>query len=206
MREFWHRWHISLSTWFLDYVYIPLGGRRVAKWRWYYNLFLVFLLSGLWHGANWTFVIWGAFHGTCLIIESVTGGFQERLASRLCPQKDALWHKGIQVGLTMMLVCVSWIFFRADTVADAFYMISRMFLLDPDQMGISVVGGQAFVLSIFFILILISADLWQRKTRFGVWLDRRPMWMRWSLYSAAAWAVALSTVFGVKQEYIYFQF
>jgi D-alanyl-lipoteichoic acid acyltransferase DltB (MBOAT superfamily) len=206
LREFWHRWHISLSTWFLDYVYIPLGGRRVAKWRWYYNLLAIFLLSGLWHGANWTFVIWGAFHGICLIIEYATGGFQERLASRLCPQRDCLRHKAIQIGLTMMLVYVSWIFFRADTVADAYYIISHMLLIDPNQMGVSVVGGLSFLLSIFLIMVLIAADLWERKARLNVWLDSRPSWMRWSLYSAAVWAVAVSTIFGVKQEYIYFQF
>jgi alginate O-acetyltransferase complex protein AlgI len=206
MRDFWHRWHISLSTWFLDYVYIPLGGRRVAKWRWYYNLLLIFLLSGLWHGSNWTFVIWGVFHGICLIVEYATAGFQQRLASWLCPQKDSLWHKGIQIGVTMALVCVSWIFFRADTVADAFYIVSHMFFLDFDQIGVSVVGGEAFLLSIVLIMILIAADLFERKARLTVWLACRPQWLRWSLYSAAVWAVALSTVFGVKQEYIYFQF
>lgn len=206
MREFWHRWHISLSTWFLDYVYIPLGGRRVAKWRWYYNLFLIFLLSGLWHGANWTFVIWGVFHGSCLILEYATGGFQKHLATRLCPHTDTFWHNGIQVGATLTLVCISWIFFRADTVGDAFYMIGHMFLLNPDQLGVSVVGGEAFLISIFLIAVLIAADLWERKTRLSAWMNHRPVWMRWSLYSVAVWAVALSTVFGVKQEYIYFQF
>jgi alginate O-acetyltransferase complex protein AlgI len=206
LREFWHRWHISLSTWFLDYVYIPLGGRRVAKWRWYYNLLLIFILSGLWHGANWTFIIWGAFHGSCLILEYATGGFQERLAGRLYPDKDGLGYKGIQVGVTLTLVCASWIFFRADTVADAFYIFGHMLMLDLDQMGVSVVGGHAFLLSIFLIMILIATDLWQRRMPIGDWLDRRPLWLRWSLYSAAVWAVAISTVFGVKQEYIYFQF
>jgi D-alanyl-lipoteichoic acid acyltransferase DltB (MBOAT superfamily) len=206
MREFWQRWHISLSTWFRDYVYIPLGGRRVAKWRWYYNLFLTFLLSGLWHGANWTFVIWGAFHGGCLILEYVTGGFQERVAERLCPEKGSVWHKGIQVGLTLPLVCFSWIFFRPNSAADAFYVIGHMLLLDPDQMGVSVVEGYSFLLSIVFIMILIAVDLRERKIQLYAYLDRWPLWMRWSLYSAALWAVLLSTVFGVKQEYIYFQF
>ena len=65
--EFWRRWHISLSTWFRDYLYIPLGGNRVAEWRWYFNLLIVFIVSGLWHGANWTFIIWGALHGLYLI-------------------------------------------------------------------------------------------------------------------------------------------
>jgi hypothetical protein len=146
------------------------------------------------------------FHGICLILEYATGGFQERLASRLCSKKDSRWHKVIQIGLTMMLVCVSWIFFRADTVADAFYMIRHMLLIDPNQMGVSVVGGLSFFLSIFLIMILIAADLWERKARLNVWLDRRPPWMRWSLYSAVVWAVTVYTVFGVKQEYIYFQF
>ena len=73
IREFWQRWHISLSTWFRDYVYISLGGNRVVKWRWYYNLFITFLVSGLWHGAAWTFVVWGAFHGALLAVERLRG-------------------------------------------------------------------------------------------------------------------------------------
>ena len=205
-RDFWQRWHISLSTWFRDYVYIPLGGRRVAKWRWYYNLMITLLLSGLWHGANWTFVVWGAVHGGFIVLEYATDGFQQRIADRLCTNRESVWHNGIQVGITVVLVGIAWIFFRADSITDAWYVIGHMFLLDPGQLGFSVVGTDTFGLSLLLIAILIMADLKERRMRLYVFLQRWPIWLRWSVYTTAGWGVAIATVFGVKQEYIYFQF
>jgi alginate O-acetyltransferase complex protein AlgI len=205
-RDFWQRWHISLSFWFRDYVYIPLGGRRVAKWRWYYNLMVTFLLSGLWHGANWTFVVWGALHGGFIVLEYATGGFQQRIADRLCANKTSAWHNGIQMGITLILVGFAWIFFRADSIADAWYVIGHMFLLDPGQLGISVVGTTLFALSLLLIAILFVVDLKERRIRLYAFLHRWPLWLRWAVYSTAGWAVAIATVFGVTQEYIYFQF
>ena len=205
-RDFWQRWHISLSTWFRDYVYIPLGGRRVARWRWYHNLMITFLLSGLWHGANWTFVVWGALHGGFIVLEYVTGGFQQRIADRLCPDRASVWNKAIQVGITVVLVGLAWIFFRADSIADAWYVIRHMVFLDPGQLGISVVGPASFGLSLFLIVILIGVDLKERRIRLYAALNRWPLWLRWAAYTTAGWAVAIATVFGVKQEYIYFQF
>ena len=110
IREFWRRWHISLTGWFTDYLYIPLGGSRVGKWRTYVNILITFLVSGLWHGANWTFVIWGGLHGLYLVLE------------RLFCTKRPLGRI-----LTFAAVCFAWIFFRAATVADAFTVISRIF-------------------------------------------------------------------------------
>jgi len=83
IKEFWSRWHISLSTWFRDYLYIPLGGNRVVKWRWYYNLFITFLISGLWHGANWTFVVWGALHGFYLLAAIVTNNWRNKMSDTI---------------------------------------------------------------------------------------------------------------------------
>jgi D-alanyl-lipoteichoic acid acyltransferase DltB (MBOAT superfamily) len=205
-RDFWQRWHISLSTWFRDYVYIPLGGRRVAKWRWYHNLMITFLLSGLWHGANWTFVVWGALHGGFIVLEYATGGFQQRIADRLCANRESVYHKGIQVGITIMFVSITWIFFRADSIADAWYVLGHMFLLDPGQLGIDVVSTYTFGLSLFLIATLIMVDLKERRMRLYAFLNRWPVWLRWFAYTATGWAVAVATVFGVKQEYIYFQF
>jgi alginate O-acetyltransferase complex protein AlgI len=187
-------------------VYIPLGGRRVAKWRWYYNLMVTFLLSGLWHGANWTFVVWGALHGGFIVLEYATGGFQQRIADRLCANKTSAWHNGIQMGITLILVGFAWIFFRADSIADAWYVIGHMFLLDPGQLGISVVGTTVFALSLLLIAILFVVDLKERRIRLYAFLHRWPLWLRWAVYSTAGWAVAIATVFGVTQEYIYFQF
>lgn len=205
-RDFWQRWHISLSTWFRDYVYIPLGGRRVSQWRWYYNLMVTFLLSGLWHGANWTFVVWGALHGGFIVLEYATGGFQERIANRLFANRNSAWHSGIQVAITLVLVGIAWIFFRADTISDAWYVVSHMFLIDPGQLGLSVVSGPRFGLSLLLIAILIGVDHVERRIRLYAVLNRWPLWLRWSAYTVASWTVAITTVFGVKQEYIYFQF
>ena len=119
--DFWHRWHISLSTWFKDYFYIPMGGSRVTVPRWYLNLFLTFLVSGLWHGANWTFVIWGALHGIYIIIENYF---------KLGVQKDQVISKVnrvVRVLVVFVLATFAWIFFRADHITHAFYVIYKLF-------------------------------------------------------------------------------
>ena len=116
--EFWHRWHISLSTWFKDYVYIPLGGNRVSKARCYLNLFITFLVSGIWHGANWTFFCWGALHGGLLCIEKAVG---------ISRAKYTGFKKFIHWLITFMLVCFAWIFFRANNLDDAITVISGIF-------------------------------------------------------------------------------
>ncbi len=108
LTEFWRRWHISLSNWFRDYLYIPLGGNRVAPWRVYLNLVIVFFLCGLWHGASWNFVVWGLFHGTFLVIERM--GLARRMAE---------WHQPFRHVYAMLVVLVSWVFFRADSLPAA---------------------------------------------------------------------------------------
>ncbi|PIV92368.1 MAG: membrane-bound O-acyltransferase family protein, partial [Flavobacteriaceae bacterium CG17_big_fil_post_rev_8_21_14_2_50_33_15] len=110
--EFWTRWHISLSTWFKDYVYIPLGGNRVVKWRWLFNLFITFLISGLWHGANWTFVFWGALNGCYLILEAIV--FKRR--------RDGIFN----IVFTFILINFAWIFFRANSITEALYIIKKI--------------------------------------------------------------------------------
>jgi len=114
--EFWRRWHISLSEWMKEYLYIPLGGNRVSRVRTYINLWLVFLLSGLWHGANTTFIFWGAFHGLFLMFDKM---FWLEISKKL----NSLWN----ILLTFFLLCISWIFFRADTISDAFLFLRTMF-------------------------------------------------------------------------------
>jgi alginate O-acetyltransferase complex protein AlgI len=116
IQEFWRRWHISLSTWFRDYLYIPLGGNRVSTSRTYLNLVFVFFVTGLWHGASWNFIIWGVFHGTFIVIEKI--GFARKLKN--------IW-KPLQHGYTLLVVLVGWVFFRADNMYDAFAYIQKMF-------------------------------------------------------------------------------
>jgi len=124
--DFWNRWHISLSSWFRDYCYIPLGGNRVVKWRWYYNLVVTFLISGFWHGSNWTFVIWGALHGVFLILEnsmkSTSFSFIKifRKLTRL------------RVIIVFLMVCIAWVFFRANNLDDALLIFNKILHFDGD--------------------------------------------------------------------------
>ena len=125
--EFWRRWHISLSTWFKDYVYIPLGGNRVSKLRYYANLFITFLISGLWHGAAWTFVIWGALHGFYQIFSLLTKKYRYKLKESIGIVNYPTLNKYLQIGVTFVLVDFAWIFFRANSLNDAWYIINNLF-------------------------------------------------------------------------------
>jgi alginate O-acetyltransferase complex protein AlgI len=117
--EFWKRWHISLSTWFKDYLYISLGGNRVSIPRWYLNLFIVFTISGLWHGANWTYIIWGAINGFYLVFAIVTEKTRKQFNHMIHLDRLPRIHRAVQILTTFVLACFAWIFFRADTVQDA---------------------------------------------------------------------------------------
>ena len=124
--EFWRRWHISLSTWFRDYLYIPLGGNRVTKPRWAFNLFITFLISGLWHGANWTYILWGALHGSYLVLSILTEPLWKSLSAFL--RVDKLPHLKIAISTltTFSLVTFAWIFFRAASLRDALYIVGHL--------------------------------------------------------------------------------
>lgn len=124
--EFWKRWHISLSTWFKDYLYISLGGNRVSVPRWYFNLFFVFLVSGLWHGANWTFIIWGALNGFYLVVAILTQNVRGKVHDFFGLNKFPKFKQAVQIVVTFALTCFAWIFFRANNVSDAFSIIGKM--------------------------------------------------------------------------------
>ncbi|OFY23403.1 MAG: alginate O-acetyltransferase [Bacteroidetes bacterium GWF2_29_10] len=122
--EFWKRWHISLSTWFRDYLYISLGGNRVSSFKRYFNLFITFVVSGFWHGASWTFVIWGGLNGFYLIL----GIFKNRFFEKLnILNKDSAFNKFTSIVTTFVLVCITWVFFRANTTTEAFDIIKKIF-------------------------------------------------------------------------------
>jgi len=128
--EFWKRWHISLSTWFKDYVYIPLGGNKVNRYRRYYNLLVVFLISGLWHGANWTFVIWGALHGFFIVIGSLTDNIRKSLVSLFRLFKYPGLHRSINIIIVFCLVSFAWVFFRAKDFSQAAIFYKKLFSFD----------------------------------------------------------------------------
>mgnify|MGYP000936567500 FL=1 len=128
--EFWTRWHISLSTWFKDYLYIPLGGNREGKYKWYRNLLLVFLISGLWHGANWTFIIWGALHGAYLLFGIFTNKLQNKISTLTGISKLPKIQKGINLIIVFGLVTFAWIFFRSKDINQAIEVIHVLLKFD----------------------------------------------------------------------------
>ena len=123
--EFWRRWHISLSSWFRDYLYIPLGGNRKGKGRQRLNQFIVFTVSGLWHGASWNFVIWGALHGTYLVFADFTKNARNTIVNALHLPETGIVYTWIQRLTVFILVAVAWVFFRAATLTDAVYIITH---------------------------------------------------------------------------------
>lgn len=199
--DFWSRWHISLSTWFKDYVYIPLGGNRVSRARRNGNLMVTFLVSGLWHGADWTFVLWGGIHGVCQVVEKTvkeTFGSRgkhgrRRLAKILC---------GI---LTFCVVSYAWMFFRANSISEALYIAGHMFTdFSPaaalSRMSLRVVTLlKLFAAAVFLMLFDYANERCDVLERLG----KLPVALRWLLYLAAAVLVLHG---GQSQEFIYFNF
>jgi alginate O-acetyltransferase complex protein AlgI len=206
--EFWRRWHISLSTWFRDYLYIPLGGNRTTLPRWYLNLFLVFLISGLWHGSNWTFVVWGALHGCFYICSIVSQGIRDRLTAITGLDRIPAFQKFLRVLITFLLVTLAWIFFRANTISDAFYIVSHLFTgwgSSPRVIFSFTVAPFELLVATGSIMILEIVHLIQRRGSIREMLTHKPLWVRWALYYGAITAILLCGNFGSKQ-FIYFQF
>lgn len=151
IKEFWSRWHISLSTWFRDYLYIPIGGSRVKFPRHMLNLLIVFVVSGIWHGASWTFVIWGLLHGTYQVIEILLNKYVYKDKKR---SKPVVIMNYIT---TFILVCLAWVFFRANTVQDAFTIVSNILTFKEGGLFIGFAAG--FVYSVLLIVFLILAEI-----------------------------------------------
>lgn len=215
--EFWRRWHISLSSWFRDYVYVPLGGNRVAPARWCANIMCVFVLSGLWHGANWTFLVWGVLHGTYLLFARWTGPVRRRLAQKVGLSRFPVIHRFARIAVTFHLVLAGWVLFRADGLGDALLIFRQMALLDPSGWHVNVLlpsGGRwqvadlgrfELLVSVSAILLLVSVELLQRRGVIEVVAPAGPRLLRWGTWYALLLALVLIGSFG-GTEFLYFQF
>lgn len=205
--QFWHKWHISLSTWFRDYVYIPLGGSRVVKWRWYYNLFITFTVSGLWHGANWTFVAWGAFHGILLVIENVVNGFSKDHESNKGNSSLGFVLYGAKTLFTFSLVCIGWIFFRANSIEDALLILSKIFSLKL-SLDIAFLTSHIAKFSVVAIVIMMTVQLIREISGKSIraLVSKQPMLVRWPLYIGLLLIIFFFGTFHSQSEFIYFQF
>jgi alginate O-acetyltransferase complex protein AlgI len=185
IHEFWKRWHISLSSWFKDYLYFSLGGNRVTIPRWYLNLFIVFLVSRLWHGSNWTFVIWGALHGFYLAFAIVTEKYRQSINKILFLDRIHF----LPVLTTFILVAFAWIFFRANNVQSALYIIKHLFTGLPDLFYILLKYQSVFeylglskndlILSGFLIVFLETVHYIQSKKSIPEIFIKQPCYVRW---------------------------
>ena len=212
--EFWQRWHISLSSWFRDYVYIPLGGNKVKLPRYVFNLFVTFLISGLWHGANWTFVIWGALNGLYIIIEKLIKRYVTRHLKRDKPFLNNFITKTLKVVYTFSLINFSWIFFRANNISDALYMVKNLFsnlkewptsnylLATISSIDLK---SYEFLKILIAILILLIVEMIQRKVSVIKFINLKPLPIRWGIYIFSVIALLFFKSFQ-NQQFIYFQF
>ena len=213
VKEFWARWHISLSSWFRDYLYIPLGGNRKGEVRRYLNLMIVFLVSGLWHGAAWTFVIWGGIHGVYQVVGSLTRSPRNRLLSRIGLSEHSVAVLCVRRVITFLLVSFAWIFFRANSLSDARILLARLFTAEGwqtpiadsiSQMGLTllpILMTLALTLTLFLIDKMLtyddSPDHSSVLTRSGAFVYF--VWVRFMV-----WALLLSK--DMISTFIYFQF
>ena len=210
IKEFWARWHISLSSWFRDYLYIPLGGSRCSRARHLTNLMIVFLVSGLWHGAAWTYVIWGAIHGVYQIIGNLTAKPRRALIERLGFSEKSLPVVIVRRLITFVLVSFAWIFFRANSISDAFLLVKKLCTgwgSLANTLGIMELGtvGILTTLASFFILLIIDRMLAYEDTPDGSsMLTKNGAFIYFVWIIMFAWALLLSK--DMTSTFIYFQF
>ncbi len=194
--EFWSRWHISLSTWFRDYLYIPLGGNRVTTLRWYFNLMIVFLISGLWHGASWAFIIWGGLHG----IYNIVGIIKNRwLKKRGYFQQNLVLYKVTNILFTFILVTIAWIFFRSPNMSTVQTVFKQVFNFTFKDRIDSVMNNTEIIFSLLLIFFLLLKEKYiavvetTKTNRFYFWFIT---------------TIVCCYLFGVfsNNQFIYFQF
>ena len=214
--SFWRRWHISLTSWFRDYLYIPLGGNRMGTLAKYRNILIVFLASGLWHGANWTYVIWGGLNGLFQILGELLRPARERLRKLFRSDGDSASARILSTLLTFLMIDFTWIFFRADNLKAAVGILRQLFsranlavLFDGGlyNLGLSRLD---FTIGLLGITLLLAVDvLHERKVRIRGWILRQNLWFRWAVYFLAVFSILIFGFYGPNYDaaqFIYFQF
>ncbi|MCC7076642.1 MAG: MBOAT family protein [Acidimicrobiia bacterium] len=205
IQEFWRRWHISLTTWMRDYLYVPLGGNRRGRVRGDFNILIVFVLSGLWHGSTWNFVIWGTLHAVYQLVGKHTRAWRARFTDRIGLSARPRLHRFIQVFVTFNLVSIAWVFFNAPDFKSATTLLGNVFETGLSNPEVGWRFGDPFFASLA-IMLMFGVEWYERK-----WgsvlngLNRRVQWQRWLVYSALIWTVVVFGKFG-GQEFIYVAF
>lgn len=199
--EFWRRWHISLTTWFRDYVYIPLGGSRVSKAKVIRNTFVIFLVSGFWHGANWTFIVWGAYHAL-LFLPLILTGKNRKYTNQIAEGRylPTLKEAG-QMLLTFILAVFGWIVFRSESIGQAWEVILGIMNRSLFTAPMMVVGLKKIV---FVIGVLLLVEWLNRSKEHGLAIGNLPLWLR--IASCYVLVLVILELGGNSQSFIYFQF
>lgn len=217
IKDFWHRWHISLSSWLRDYLYIPLGGNRHGKIRKYINIMVTFLMSGLWHGASWNYVIWGGLHGIYQVIGEMTNPLRGKIQNILKINTTCDSYRLWQVGSTFFLTTFAWIFFRADSLKDALYYISRMVtkwnpwvMFDGGiyELGLNQVEWQIFIIAVV-VLLMVDLVRYRRGKRIDIYLAEQNIVFRYVILLLLCLAIFVWGEYGLdfaENQFIYFQF
>lgn len=215
IKQFWTRWHISLSTWFKDYLYIPLGGNKKGTLRTYLNLMITFLVSGLWHGANWTFVLWGGLNGFYQMIGDLKNKALNKINFKIKNKHIDNFFNIFRILITFSLICFSLIFFRANTVGDGFYIVKNLFSDLGQTSNIQYLYNVVtnLGLNIFEILmvsgcigLLFFIELFEQKQRIYVTLNKTPFIFRFLFYYVIVLIILALGVFTDAGQFIYFQF
>lgn len=213
--EFWRRWHISLSSWFRDYLYIPLGGSRRGQHIKNRNLMIVFLASGMWHGAGWNYIVWGGLNGLFQILGQKLKPLRKAILRR-SDKTDSFSHKVLQMLLTFFLVDFTWVFFRAPDIRSAFGFLWRMVstfrpleLVDGTILTLGLSGGELLIAVIALLLLLGTSVLHYQGMEIRKTLARQELWFRWTIYLCAIFFVLIFGIYGPgfdASQFIYFQF
>ena len=215
IKDFWRRWHISLTSWFTDYVYIPLGGSRCSKAKYYRNIFVVFLISGIWHGAAWTYILWGVIHGIYQIVGNLTKDYRSRFWQKMKVNENGIVMQWARRVGTFVLVCIAWMMFRANSLTDFWTLFKMLF---TGWSGFSLTASLAalelplmtIVTIIFSVYILnqldkqITMKLEDLHKDRGITLERAGAYVYLCWAIAAAWLILLAS--NAASSFIYFQF
>lgn len=214
VKEFWRRWHMTLMGWLKDYVYIPLGGSRVSKVRRYVNILAVFLLSGIWHGAGYTFIVWGLLNGAYQVLGDLTSGIRTRVAAVLRVNRESALWRLVQIAVTFSLISLAWVFFRAESLTDALYILPRMFyptfgvLSDGTFLHLGLAKSQTLVAGMGAIFVF-GVDFVSARTDLPGFVYSRPVALRWAAYLALVLAIVIYGYYGATysaSSFAYFKF
>lgn len=217
IKDFWRRWHISLSMWFRDYLYIPLGGNRCSRIRRYVNIMITFLVSGLWHGASWTYVVWGGLHGLYQVLGDILKPIRQKIIKVTKIDTEVFSYKFGQVIITLSLTTFAWIFFRANSITEACYYIQRLFtkwnpwvLFDQSLYthGLDIIEMNVLVIAVLCVL-LVDFIKYKKNCTIAQILIKQNLWFRWGIMIFLVITILVYGKYGIdfdSSKFIYFDF